>query len=136
MVIPSNMQAVSAGAGPLTNTNSALSGLRPSILSRAIAIHQQIAAPLMKANPAFFGVGVGMSLDNPAEAALVIYVDRKQLPGTLPQNLAGLRTRYIVLDRLHVTRSYAQPMRTGGHCHAHQATDRQWIWTSLDSQKP
>jgi hypothetical protein len=136
MVIPSNIRAVAAGAAPLTNATSALSGPGPSVLSSAIAIHQQVAASLMKANPAFFGIGVGVSLDNPAEAALVIYVDRKKLPGALPQSLARLRTRYIVLDRLHVTRSYAVPMRTAGHCQAHQATDRHPLWSSLDSKNP
>ena len=45
-------------------------------LSQAIAVKQQVAASLMRQNPAFFGVGVGQSLDNPREAALVIYVDR------------------------------------------------------------
>jgi hypothetical protein len=61
----------------------------------------------MQENPAFFGVGVGQSLDNPREAVLVIYVDRNRMPAELPQTLDGLRTRYIAMDRLHVTRSYA-----------------------------
>ena len=74
----------------------------------------------MQQNPAFFGVGVGQSLDNPREAALVIYVDRKQVPATLPPTINGLRTRYIIMDRLHVTRSYLMgPVRSQGHCMSH-----------------
>ena len=70
----------------------------------------------MRLNPAFFGVGVGQSLDNPREAALVIYVDRNRLPAQLPATVDGLRTRYVVMDRLHVTRSYASPAQSRLHC--------------------
>ena len=76
------------------------------MLSQAIAAKQQVSQGLMKQNPAFFGVGVGQSLDNPKEASLVIYVNRRQIPATLPATINGLRTRYVVMDRLHVTRSY------------------------------
>jgi hypothetical protein len=31
----------------------------------------------------------------------------------------GLRTRYIVMDRLHVTRSYAAPFKPARHCTPH-----------------
>jgi hypothetical protein len=85
---------------------------------------QQLVRNLMKQNPAFFGVGVGQSLDNPREAALVIYVDRKLLPAQLPQTIGGLRARYVVMDRLHVTRSYAAPFTPGRHCTAHPAGGR------------
>jgi hypothetical protein len=70
----------------------------------------------MHGNKAFFGVGVGQSLDNPREAALVIFVDRNHLPVTLPQVVAGVRMRYIVMDRLHVTRSYAAGAGSARHC--------------------
>ena len=74
----------------------------------------------MKQNPAFFGVGVGQSFDHPREAALVIYVDRKQVPASLPPTINGLRTRYIVMDRLHVTRSYLMgPAQSQTHCMSH-----------------
>ena len=72
----------------------------------------------MQQDPAFFGVGVGQSLDNPKEAALVIYVDRKRVPGQLPATMDGLRTRYVVMDRLHVTRSYAVPVQSRSRCMA------------------
>jgi hypothetical protein len=76
----------------------------------------------MRQNPAFFGVGVGQSLDNPHEAALVIYVDRNRLPAKLPATVDGLRTRYVVMERLHVTRSYATPSPSRIHCMAHKPT--------------
>jgi hypothetical protein len=82
---------------------------------------QQLAQNLMQQNPAFFGVGVGQSLDNPKEAALVIYVDRKNVPAQLPVTFGGMRTRYVVMDRLHVTRSYATPLRSRSHCMPHPA---------------
>jgi hypothetical protein len=33
--------------------------------------------------------------------------------------LNGLRTRYVIMDRLHVTRSYAAPVQSRSHCMAH-----------------
>lgn len=90
-----------------------------SVLNAAITIKQQFAPMLMKQSPAFFAVGVGQSLDNPREAALVIYVDRRFLPGQLPQSIGGLRTRYIVMDRFHVTRSYATAAPSMPRCKAH-----------------
>ena len=79
----------------------------------------------MQQNPAYFGVGVGQSLDNPREASLVIYVDRNQVPATLPPIVNGLRTRYVIMDRLHVTRSYVEgPVQSVSHCMAHPAKDR------------
>jgi hypothetical protein len=62
---------------------------------------------------------VGRSLDNPKEAALVIYVDRQRVPAQLPATVSGVRTRYIVMDRLHVTRSYAAPVQSRLHCMPH-----------------
>ena len=58
--------------------------LGTSLLTQAIASKQQVERSLMKQYPAFFGVGVGQSFDNPKEAALVIYVDRSMVPATLP----------------------------------------------------
>jgi hypothetical protein len=76
----------------------------------------------MQQYPAFFGIGVGQSLDNPREAALVIYVDRKRIPVQLPSTVSGLRVRYVVMDRLHVTRSYSAPFESRRHCMPHDAT--------------
>ncbi len=122
-VIPTTAQAVAAGAAPNTALESStVSTLTSEVLAQAIAAKQQVAQSLMKQNSAFFGVGVGQSLDNPKEAALVIYVDRRQVPATLAATINGLRTRYVIMDRLHVTRSYlTAPVRQQGHCMAHPA---------------
>jgi hypothetical protein len=87
-----------------------------------MVIKNQVAANLMRQNPAFFGIGVGQSLDNPREAAVVIYVDRNRLPAQLPASVDGLRVRYIVMERLHVTRSYVAPAPSKLHCKAHTPT--------------
>jgi hypothetical protein len=46
----------------------------------------------------------------------VIYVDRTRTPRALPQTVSGLRTRYVIMDRLHVTRSYATTVQSSRHC--------------------
>jgi hypothetical protein len=119
LVIATNAHAVAAGSAPQTpfeGASSSAQSLPASVLSHAITIKQREAHTLMAQNPAFFGVGVGQSLDNPKEAALVIYVDRKNAPAQLPATLGGLRTRYVLMDRLHVTRSYATPVEPRAHC--------------------
>jgi hypothetical protein len=121
-VIPTNAQAVATGTAPRSLlAATSLPALSSSVLNQAIAIQQQIAASLMQQNPAFFGVGVGQSLDDPRQAALVIYVDRNQVPAQLPATIAGLRTRYIIMERLHVTRAYLSPTPARGHCMPHPA---------------
>ncbi len=126
-VIPTTPQAYAAGAIPKAAVESSeLPALASAVLSQAVAAKDQVAQSLMKQNPAFFGVGVGQSLDNPKEAALVIYVDRTQVPATLPATINGLRTRYVIMNRLHVTRSYlAGQVRQQSHCMPHSAA-RQW----------
>jgi hypothetical protein len=114
LVIPSTVRAVAFGSGPLTP--AAISALPVATLNAAVAVKQRVAAGLMKHTSAFFGVGVGQSLDSPKEAALIIYVDRKQLPTQLAPTVGGLRTRYVVMDRLHVTRSYANATPSRVHC--------------------
>jgi len=110
--------------------------LTASVLNQAIAIKRQVAPGMMKRNSAFFGIGVGQSLDNPKEAALVIYVDRQRLPVQLPPTIDGLRTRYVVMDRLHVTRSYATPTPSRIHCLAKPATNREPDFDLLDFFRP
>jgi len=121
MVIPTNARAVAFGSAPLTNSVNGAGPLTPAELAPAVAIKQQVARELMRLNPAFFGIGVGQSLDNPREAALVIYVDRKKVPAQLPQSIFGVRTRSVIMDRLHVTRSYATPVESQTHCVPHPA---------------
>jgi len=122
VVIPTNARAVAFGSAPLTNTVSGAPALSAAELTAAQSVKQQVARILMRQNPAFFGVGIGQSLDNPKEAALVIYVDRNRIPGHLPQSVAGLRTRYVIMNRLHVTRSWRGPRLS--HCGPGRAIDR------------
>jgi len=119
-VISTDARAVALGSAPLRNTLSE-APLSPEVLSQALNIKRQVARGLMQQTPAFFGVGVGQSFDNPQDAALVIYVDRKRIPSSLPQVIEGLRARYIFMDRLHVTRSFAIPHAPGNHCMPHAA---------------
>lgn len=123
MAIPTTVHAFSAGLTPL-NASLAGSGapaISAASLNAAIAVKRQFATSLLKRNTGFFAIGVGQSLDNPREAALVLYVDRKHLSGQMPQTIGGLRTRYVVMDRLHVTRSFASPAPSGLHCLPHSA---------------
>ena len=120
LAIPTTARAVTYGAAPQSPFEAGAGALPASALAQAMAVKDQAAAGLMRQNPAFFGVGVGQSLDNPREAALVIYVDRNRLPAQLPATVDGLRTRYVVMDRLHVTRSYAAPAQSRLHCMAHK----------------
>ena len=115
VVIPTSAHAVSLGTAPLANVNG-VAALGGAALNQAMAVKRQVARRLMAKTPAFFGVGVGQSIDNPRDAALVIYVDRTRIPGTLPLTIGGLRTRYVVMDRLHVTRSYATTVQSSRHC--------------------
>ena len=117
--IPTTAEAVSNGSAPQSIVNS-IPPLESGALSQAIEAKEQVAQSLMHQNSAFFGVGVGQSFDNPKEASLVIYVDRKQVPISLPPTINGLRVRYIIMDRLHVTRSYLTgPVPSQSHCMPH-----------------
>lgn len=114
-------RAVAQGAAP---ESALLAGIMPqpssASFAQALAVKQKMAAGLMRAQPAIFGVGVGASYDNPAEAALVLYVDRRQIPAQLPASYGGLRARYVFMDRLHVTRSYLGEVSSARHCAARE----------------
>jgi hypothetical protein len=89
---------------------------RAASVSQVLAIKQRIAAALLKSSPAFFGVGVGQSLDNPNDAALILFVDRKKFTGILPDTLETVgtqRIRIIAMDRMHVTQSHGSLDRPG-----------------------
>jgi hypothetical protein len=88
----------------------------PASLALALAAKQHHAAELLKSNPAVFGVGVGQSLDNPADAAVILYLDRRKFSGRLPESLNGQRVRAVVMDRVHVTRSHGTPAPSGSTC--------------------
>jgi hypothetical protein len=136
LVIPTYARAVAFGLAPQAPAQAGAVALPGAAFSSAVAVKQQVAGSLMRRNSAFFGVGVGQSLDNPREAALVIYVDRKNLPAQLPATVDGLRTRYIIMDRLHVTRSYEAPMQSKHHCMAHPAAGQPAGFNLLNLVKP
>jgi len=116
VVIPTSARAVSSGSAPQTAVGAGPTPLSVILLLEALNAKQQVRHSLMRQYPAFFGMGVGKSLDNPKEAALVIYVDRKRIPSALPAIVSGIRTRFVIMDRLHVTRSYATNVQATPRC--------------------
>lgn len=99
----------------VTDTDGASAGVLPpdhlqgihlpaNLLRSAAAVQRQYAPQLMR-DPAFFGVGVTQSHDNPADAALLVLVDPTKTPASTPDLVGGLRVRYMKIGRLHVTRS-------------------------------
>lgn len=121
IVIPTDARSVANGIAPLAIPLGSAPAPSSAALTKALAVKRQMAHALIQQNPAFFGVGVGQSLDDPHEAALVIYVDRRNLPAEMPQTISGIRTRYVVMDRFHVTRSYASPLQARRHCLPHES---------------
>lgn len=121
--IPSSIGGVAtvllpANSGEATPTNTTLPSPpqpRSASLNQALAVKQRIAAVLLKSNPSLFGVGVGQSLDDPEEAALILFADRKGINTNLPQSIDNVRVRVILMDRLHVTRSHGTPLESRSH---------------------
>jgi hypothetical protein len=104
LVIPTDLASMNAGTEPTTLTVVEGIHLAADVLRSASAVQRQFAPQLM-ADPAFFGVGVTQSYDNPAEAALLVLVDLTKTPLSTPDVVGGLRVRYVRINRLHVTRS-------------------------------
>jgi hypothetical protein len=121
IVIPTTSRSVVFGLAPTAQTTAGSLPLPASVLAQAIAVKRQIAHRWMQ-NPAFFGIGVGESLDNSREAAMIVYVDRQHIPAQLPSSVNGLRVRYVMMDRLHVTRSYAATFPAVHQCISHASS--------------
>ena len=136
IVIPSNARAIAQGAAPKTPIEAGVPALSQAALSAGVTAKQQVAHRIMKDHPAFFAVGVGQSLDNPREAALIIYVDQKAAPAAMPATIGGVRTRYILMDRMHVTRSYATAIHPKLHCMPHQAKEAPSSFKLQDLLRP
>jgi hypothetical protein len=128
IVIPTTARAVSFGFAPQTNALHGTPTVSAAALAQALISKRQASQTLLQQNPAFFGAGIGQSLDNPREAALVIYVDRNRLPAYLPPTVAGLRTRYLVMDRLHVTRSYSNASESRRDTSFDPASEDPMVW--------
>jgi len=132
VVVPASARSVVLGSAPVTASPAGTPPLPASTLASAIATKRRVSRSLMRQNPAFFGVGVGQSLDDPRQAALVVYVDRDRMPGDLPATMGGMRTRYVIMSRLHVTRSYAAAFPAAHHCVPHEAgsgAEPQGLWS-------
>jgi hypothetical protein len=85
----------------LLNAGESAAGLIPRIgreeLLRGISVKERHAADLMS-NPAIIGVGVGASHDNPAESAIVIFIEQGK-QAAVPAEIDGVRTRIQFTDR-------------------------------------
>ena len=115
LVIPTDAASMSAGTEPATLPQ--LEGIHlPAEVLRSAAEVQRQFAPRLMADPAFFGVGVTQSYDNPSEAALLVLVDLTRTPQSMPPTMGGLRLRYLRVNRLHVTRSKFAPVEQGARC--------------------
>jgi hypothetical protein len=115
LVIPTDAASMSAGTEPTTLPQVDGIHLSGEVLRAAAGVQQQFAPQLM-ADPAFFGVGVTQSYDNPAEAALLVLVDLTKTPQSMPDQVGGLRLRYLRVNRLHVTRSKLAPVEQAPRC--------------------
>jgi hypothetical protein len=98
VVIATTQAEIASGHAPQSPSgNTDLSTLPRSLVDAAIAIKQRNSASL-RHDPAIFGVGVGKSLDNPNEAAIVVFVDKTQTPRSTPATLGGFRVQYLFQD--------------------------------------
>lgn len=80
----------------------------------------------MMSDPAIFGVGVGESLDDPSEPAVLVLIDLRQLPQRMPAVIEGVRVRYLRLQRFHVTRTRNLSGRPAASCAL--APDKAGAW--------
>lgn len=77
--------AKAAGPPPVANPTA-------QDLAAAKTVKDKYAASLMK-QPGILGVGVTSSLDNPTEAAIIVYVEEGKSHNPIPLELDGLRVR-------------------------------------------
>ena len=115
LVIPTDASSLSAGVEPATLVQIEGIHLQAEVLKAAAQVQRQFAPSLM-ADPAFFGVGITQSYDNPSEAALLVLVDLTKTPRAMPDVVGGLRVRYMRINRLHVTRSKFSPVPGPSRC--------------------
>jgi hypothetical protein len=105
-VIPTTAGAVASGTAPTTSSITPGIHLPQATLAAAQTVQKQNAAQLMS-DPAFFGVGVAQSQDNPSEAALMVFIDRTRTPRSQPATVGGLRVRYRTTNPIKVNYSAA-----------------------------
>jgi hypothetical protein len=100
-VIPTTAGAVANGTAPTSSFVAPGIHLSQATLEAARAVQRQHVRQLMS-DPAFFGVGVTQSQDNPAEAALMVFIDRTRTPRTQPATVGGLRVRYRTMNPIRI----------------------------------
>jgi hypothetical protein len=115
LVIATDWVSMNAGIEPTTLAQVEGIHLPSDVLHSAAEVQKQFASQLM-GDPAFFGVGVAQSYDNPTEAALLVLMDLAKTPRSMPQVVGGLRVRYVRINRLHVTRSKFAPASSVPRC--------------------
>jgi hypothetical protein len=100
-VIPTTASAVASGTAPTSTSVAAGIHLPQATLDTAKTVQKQYVHQIMT-DPAFFGVGVSQSQDNPSEAALMVFIDRTKKPRSMPATFGGLRVRYRVMNPIKV----------------------------------
>jgi hypothetical protein len=100
-VIPTTASAVASGTAPASASVTPGIHLSDATLTAAKTVQKQHASQLM-GDPAFFGVGVTQSQDNPSEAALMVFIDRTKTPQSQPATVGGLRVRYRTMNPIKV----------------------------------
>jgi hypothetical protein len=100
-VIPTTAADVANGTVPSGSAVASGIHLPQATLDAARTVQRQYSAQLMS-DPAFFGVGVAQSQDNPNEAALMVFVDRTRTPRSQPATVGGLRVRYRTLNPIRI----------------------------------
>jgi hypothetical protein len=104
LVVPTDEASLNGGTAPKSPSTQPGIHLAATTLHAAQEIQQSAARRLMS-DPAIFGVGVTQSRDNPLEAALMVLVDMARPPRSMQPTIGGLRVRYVMLHRFHVTKS-------------------------------
>ena len=100
-VIPTTASAVAGGTPPSSVSVTPGIHLSEATLESARTVQKQRASQLMS-DPAFFGVGVTQSQDNPSEAALMVFIDRTKAPHSQPATVGGLRVRYRIMNPIKI----------------------------------
>jgi hypothetical protein len=114
-VIVTDAGSVARGAAPTMPALEPGLHLSSAALANAASVERNVAPQLM-ADPAIFGVGVTQSLDNPAEAALLVLVDMDRDPQSMPETIDGLRVQYMRMHRFHTTLSKYQLAKPVSAC--------------------
>jgi hypothetical protein len=105
-VIATTASAVASGETPASSSVIPGIQLPQATLDAAEAVQKQQAAQIMS-DPAFFGVGVTQSQDNPSEAALMVFINRTRTPRSQPATVGGLRVRYRTMNPIKINFSAA-----------------------------